>query len=297
MGAQHLIGITGGYLADVSAYGKLIGRPRAMESLGTIRPGGSEAIVSNSLASPTVVTMLNTHGLVTGDQIYWTASAVSVPLLTATPLTTVTVLTPTTFSLDGINCSTGGTSGGYAYAVLSIPTTPGAAPLVTCGRAHGLRVGDTVTLAGGNATPDLDGAQVVTAVPSATSFNVLTSAAPTTAAATVMGYFTKTTFYSAVLDRGAACSGGALVIASTIGTATCTVTCNIEGSVDGSAWFNIPYALVATPRTFVVTALGAITTAVTNTYLLQELVFWRYLRLKQASSTNVTLALTASYIE
>jgi len=297
MGAQHLIGITGGYLADVSAYGKLIGRPRAMESLGTIRPGGSEAIVSNSLASPTVVTMLAAHGLTTGDTIFFTASAVSVPLLTASPQQVVTVISPTTFSVP-VNCSTGGTSGGYDYAITSTPNTPGAAPLVNCGRAHGLRVGDTVTIVASGSTPSLDGAQVVTAVDSATAFRVLTSAVPTTnPGSTTAAHYGKTTFYSTVLDRGAACSGGALVIASTIGTATCTVTCNIEGSVDGSAWFNIPYALVATPRTFVVTALGAITTAVTNTYLLQELVFWRYLRLKQASSTNVTLALTASYIE
>jgi hypothetical protein len=35
-----------------------------------------------------------------------------------------------------------------------------------------------------------------------------------------------------------------------------------------------------------------ITTAVAVTYLLQELIFWRYLRLAISSNTNVTLALT-----
>ena len=71
--------------------------------------------------------------------------------------------------------------------------------------------------------------------------------------------------------------GGAIVVTSAIG-ATPTVTVNIQGSADGVAWFNIPYALVATPRTFVITAI-TITTAVTTTYLLQELVFWRYVKL------------------
>ena len=269
--------------------------PRPMANLGTLAPGGSFQIVSNSLASPTVVTTVAPHGLVTGDQIYWTASAVSVPALTATPLTTVTVLTDTTFSLDGINCSTAGTSGAYAYAVLTIPTSPGAAPLVTCGRAHGLRVGDTVTFVGGNATPDLDGAQTVAAIVSATSFRVKTSAAPTTVAATIMGYYTKTTFNSDVLDRGSAVGGGAVVITSLISTATNTTKANLQGSVDGVNWFNIPYSLVATPRTFVVTEL-TITTSVATTYLLQENVFWRYLRVACNTSTNIRLALTAVYI-
>jgi hypothetical protein len=85
--------------------------------------------------------------------------------------------------------------------------------------------------------------------------------------------------------------GGSVVITSAIG-ATPTVTVNIQGSADGVAWFNVPYALVATPRTFVLTAL-TITTAVTTTYLLQELVFWRYLKLALTANTNVTLTATA----
>jgi hypothetical protein len=85
--------------------------------------------------------------------------------------------------------------------------------------------------------------------------------------------------------------GGAVVITSAIG-ATPTVTVNIQGSVDGVNWFNVPYALVATPRTFVLTAL-TITTAVTTTYLLQELVFWRYLKLAYSANTNVTLTASA----
>ncbi len=271
--------------------------PRPLASLGVLAPGGSFNIASNSLASPTVVTTVAPHGLKTGDTIFWTASTTSSPLLTATPQTVVTVLSATTFSLDGINCTVAGTAGAFDYAILSIPVTTGAAPLINCGRPHGLRVGDTVTIVGSGSTPSLDGAQVVTAIDSPTAFRVLTAAAPTTVAgSTTAAHYSKTTFYSDVLDRGAACGGGALVITSLISTATNTVTCNIEGSVDGTNFFNIPYSLVATPRTFVVTALSAITTSVTTTYLLQELVFWRYLRVKCASSTNVRLTISATYL-
>jgi hypothetical protein len=93
-----------------------------------------------------------------------------------------------------------------------------------------------------------------------------------------------------VAFRGNRQCGGAVVITSTVG-ATPTVTVNIQGSADGVNWFNVPYALVATPRTFVLTAL-TITTAVTTTYLLQELVFWRYLKLAYSANTNVTLTAT-----
>lgn len=86
-------------------------------------------------------------------------------------------------------------------------------------------------------------------------------------------------------------AGGAVVITSTVG-ATPTVTVNIQGSVDGTTWFNVPYALVATPRTFVLTAI-TITTAVTTTYLLQELIPYRYLKLAYSANTNVTLTANA----
>ena len=91
--------------------------------------------------------------------------------------------------------------------------------------------------------------------------------------------------------RGRRPTGGAVVVTSAIG-ATPTVTVNIQGSVDGTTWFNVPYALVATPRTFVLTAI-TITTAVTTTYLLQELIFWQYLKLAYSANTNVTLTATA----
>src|SRR5687768_8261595 len=91
---------------------------------------------------------------------------------------------------------------------------------------------------------------------------------------------------STVADRGKT-GPGVVVITSTIG-ATPTVTVNIQGSADGAAWYNIPYALVATPSTFVITAL-TITTAVTTNYLLQTDQGWTYLRLVMSANTNVTL--------
>ena len=254
-----------------------------------IRAGGAEVLVSGTIANPTEITMLAPHGLTTGDRVFFTASTASVPALTATPQQIVTVTSPLKFTIP-VNCSTGATAGAYDYSILTIPTTPGAAPLINVGREHGLRVGDTVTIVASGSTPSLDGAQVVTAIDDPRSFRVLTSAVPTTGAASpTAAHNSKTTFYSDVIDRRKASGGGALIITSLIGTAPPTVTCNIEGSADGVTWFNIPYSLVATPRTFVVTALTAITTSVTTTYLLQELVFWRYLRLKMASSTNIHL--------
>jgi hypothetical protein len=93
-------------------------------------------------------------------------------------------------------------------------------------------------------------------------------------------------------DRGANVGQpGAVVITSTIG-ATPTVTVNIQGSADGTAFYNVPYALVATPETLTVAAL-TITTAVTTTYLLRPHHAWRYLKLVYSANTNVTLTATA----
>jgi hypothetical protein len=91
-------------------------------------------------------------------------------------------------------------------------------------------------------------------------------------------------------DRGLLTGGGGILIVSTVGGGP-TVTVNILGSLDGTNFYNIPYALVATPRTFVVSAI-TITTAVTTLYLLQELVAWRYAKLNMSANTNVTLTST-----
>lgn len=94
-----------------------------------------------------------------------------------------------------------------------------------------------------------------------------------------------------ILDRAAFFGPAALVIASTVG-ATPTVTVNIQCSTDGVNWFNVPYALVATPETVAVAAL-TITTATTVTYLLRPFYAWRYLKLVLSANTNVTLTATA----
>jgi hypothetical protein len=92
-----------------------------------------------------------------------------------------------------------------------------------------------------------------------------------------------------IVDRGTLRIGkpGSVVITSAIG-ATPTVTVNLQGSSDGINWYNVPYALVATPTTFVIAAL-VITTAVTTHYLLQVDQPWRYLKLAYTSNTNVTV--------
>lgn len=91
--------------------------------------------------------------------------------------------------------------------------------------------------------------------------------------------------------RGARYDGGAIVVANT-GGATPTIKVDIQGSMDGSTWFNVPYALVATPRTFVITQITLTTTA-TNTYLLQEGVAYQYLKLVFSTTTNETITATA----
>lgn len=79
----------------------------------------------------------------------------------------------------------------------------------------------------------------------------------------------------------------AIRIASTAG-GTPTVTVNIQGSIDGTNFYNIPYALVSAPSTFVLTAL-TITTTVTTTYLLQTGQAWNYVKLVMSANTNMTL--------
>lgn len=94
------------------------------------------------------------------------------------------------------------------------------------------------------------------------------------------------------IDRGANRGPGAVVITSAIG-ATPSVTVNILGSVDGTNFFNVPYALVATPSTFVVAAI-TITTAVTTAYLLQTGQPWRFLKVNYSANTNVTVTTTVA---
>ena len=262
-----------------------------------IRPGGSEQIDSGTQASPTIITTLLPHGLVAGNRIFFTGSTTANAALTATPQQVVAALglTTTKFGVP-VNCTVAGaTAGDYDYSILSTPTTPGAAPLINVGRAHGLRVGDTVTIVASGSTPSLDGAQVVTAVDSTTAFRVLTSAVPTTVAgSTTAAHYSKTIYYSDWFDRGDLVGPGAVVLTSVIGTAPQTCKVDIEGSVDGTTFYNVPYALIATPSTFVVTQI-TVTTSVSTTYLLQSAQPYRFLRLKFSSSTNILFSATVHF--
>ena len=94
------------------------------------------------------------------------------------------------------------------------------------------------------------------------------------------------------MDRGGLSGPAAIVVTSAIG-ATPTVTVNILGSTDGTNFYNVPYALVATPSTFVVAAI-TITTAVTTPYLLQSGQAWRFIKINYSANTNVTLTVSAT---
>ena len=97
-----------------------------------------------------------------------------------------------------------------------------------------------------------------------------------------------------VADRGGLVSGivgpALLTIVTTVG-ATPTVTVAIEGSVDGSDWWNVAYALPATPETVAVANI-TITSATTTRVILRQNHPWRYLRLNYSANTNVTLTAT-----
>jgi len=261
-----------------------------------IRPGGAEVLVTGTIATATVITMLAPHGLTSGDTIFFTASTASVPALTVTPQQVVTVLTDKTFSIP-VNCSTGATAGAYDYSIVSIPTTPGAAPLINVGRDHGLRIGDTVTIAASGSTPDLNGAQIVTAIDDPRSFRVLTSAAPTTGAGSpTAAHYSKTTFYSDVYIRPQGSAGG-ISLTSVIGTAPVTNLVDMQASIDGSSWFNCIYSAVTTPQTAIAGTQITITTAVTTNYWFPSAWApavggqgWRYFRLKFTSSTNIIMS-------
>ena len=255
------------------------GRATGLLSMGALRPGGLRSIVGNTQAAASVVSTVLAHNLVSTDIVNF-ASTNSNPNIDG--LRVVTRLTDTTFSVPvNVNVAPG-TAGTFQPVIIA--TSVANPTVVTCGSVHGLRTGDTITVTGSNGTPNVDGAAQVVTVLSDRTFSLPVNV---TIAGTA-GIFTKVTYNSDALDRGAASGGGAIVITSTIGTAPRTATVDIQGSVDGINWFNIPYALPATPRTWVATAL-TITTATTGTYFLRGGEPWRYLRLAVTSCTNVGL--------
>lgn len=83
--------------------------------------GAIHTIVSNTLASPTVVTTADAHGFTTGQAVTIAGNSGSVPTINGSQV--VTVISDTTFSIV-VNCSTGGTGGTVVL------TTPVTAPVV-----------------------------------------------------------------------------------------------------------------------------------------------------------------------
>jgi hypothetical protein len=90
--------------------------------------------------------------------------------------------------------------------------------------------------------------------------------------------------------------GPAAFVVTNVDGGSGTIKVDIQGSLDGSAWFNVPYALVATPNTFVVTQL-TITTAATTTYLLQTGQPAIFLRALFGTNTGAKEAMTVTAFE
>ena len=284
-------------------------------TLGQVYPGGSLAIVSNSLANPTLVTTLCPHGLASGDTIFWTSSAVSVPLLTVTPQQVVTVVSPTTFTIP-VNCTTGGTSGGYDIAILSVPlTAPGVPAVFNCGSATGLRPGDTVTIVATGAVSavgTIDGVNTVTAVSTdGRSFTVGACTNVTTAGSATAGHYTKTTFNSDIYDNRYGRVQGLITFVGVVGTAPTTIKVDIMGSMDYNPanaaatgaqgnWYNVAYAATSAPQTLAVAEL-TIAGATTTNYKITgpgepNYLPWRFLRVNFNTSTNLIVTTTLSVL-
>ena len=111
---------------------------------------------------------------------------------------------------------------------------------------------------------------------------------PSTAIPLLVG--TTVAVTSPVLDRGSYRGPAALVIVN-VGGATPTETIDIQGSVDNINYYNVAYALVATPNTVAVAQITVTTTA-TTTYLLPTDQAWRYLRVTTGTITNETTTVT-----
>ena len=95
-----------------------------LQSIGSLRPGGAEQIVSSTQASPTEVTTLDNHGLTNGDTIFFTTSTTANAALTAAPQQVVTVTGLKTFTVPVNVTTTPGTAGTVTVAPRPVPATP-----------------------------------------------------------------------------------------------------------------------------------------------------------------------------
>jgi hypothetical protein len=115
------------------------------------------------------------------------------------------------------------------------------------------------------------------------------NSAPTVASAVTLFAGQTVAADSDTLDRRALTGPGDLVVTYT-DTGANTVTFDIQGSNDTTNWWNVPYALVAAPSTFVVTAITYNTNGGgTVHYLLQADQPWRYLRMHITALTATTV--------
>lgn len=268
-------------------------------TLGTIYPGGATTVESNSAAAATVVTTVAPHGLATGDTVFFSTTTNSTPAIVNQEIGVIS-LSPTTYSLP-VDCTGGaGNTGAYDYAILSIPTTGVGVPAtVNTGTAHGLRPGDTVTLVATGSTPACNGAQVVTAVPTTTSFQIGAITNITVAGSTTLGHYSKTTFYSDIWDSGSHKTFLGLSLKSVMGHAGGSTTVDIQGSFTGDLytatdWFNIAYATMAAPQTPLFAQL-TVSTATTTNYKLAgpgevSYVPFKFFRLKFGTSANIVMS-------
>jgi hypothetical protein len=97
-----------------------------------------------------------------------------------------------------------------------------------------------------------------------------------------------TNMTTAPVDRGMYRGPCGLVVDSTAGT---TVLMDIQGSVDRIHFYNLAYALVATPATLTVAQITITTTTVVTYQLLTDQA-WRYLRLVFASINGMVITAT-----
>jgi hypothetical protein len=93
-----------------------------------------------------------------------------------------------------------------------------------------------------------------------------------------------------------ALTGPADLVATFTDTGSNTVTFDIQGSADNTNWWNVPYALIATPSTWVIAAVTYNTNGGgTVHYLLQGGQPWRYLRMHITANTATTVDASAYF--
>lgn len=174
------VGTSSGFGADshaqtVQSYVRVSAGPLTSTPAATVISSNSapaaKTITSISIANPTVVTTSAPHGLLDGD-FSSIAGSDSTPTLNGAH--TITLLSPTTFSV-AVHVTGAGTTGSV--------TGPS---VVTTTTAHGLATGQAAVIAGSNSTPTIDGSRVVRYL-SPTTFSVPVAVTGAGSAGSVQG--------------------------------------------------------------------------------------------------------------